>query len=108
MSTVLPVYVPECSHVDNTEQFYCLLHLTLHEEPGCSTLEVLARLAEVDDESVGAGVSLPHSLLVTDRHKVSLVLVGREGLTCLVATNSPVRVEASHTGPGGAGLHGLQ
>ena len=54
---------------------YCFLHLTLHEEPGCSSLEVLARLAEIDDESVRAGVSLPASLLLLHHHAVRLVLV---------------------------------
>ena len=44
--------------------------LTVWEEPGSSSLEVLARLSEVDEES------LPHSLLVLHHHTVRLVLGG--------------------------------
>ena len=54
--------------------------LTIHEEPGGSSLVVLAWFAQVDDESVRAGVSLPASLSVSDRHEVCLVLMGGESL----------------------------
>ena len=64
------------------------LSLTLDEEPGSSSLEVPAWLAEVEYESVGAGVSLPGSLLVLHHNTVRLVLMAECGALSLVQ-NSP-------------------
>ena len=92
--------------------FFLKASLTVHEESCRSSLEVLSRLSEVDEQGVSGRVSLPYPLRMIHNNAVCLVLrrktlnvkekyvlylMGREGLSRTVASHSPVRVNPSHT-----------